>query len=160
MTQTKKARKGLKSATNKTQKTKQKKSISKSWEKFGNICSAKNNHCVKIGTPAAFNIIKNEMTRDKEWYKRVKFLAGIGPRGTARNNVKSKWRDKMKALLNEKKRNNNDNNDDDVLRNKNKKLYKFWSDLADIKQSVFIYKDKSHKIIKKNIKEEQEKAGK
>ena len=48
--------------------------------------------------------------------------------------------------------------EDDILRNKNKKLHKFWSDLANSKHSVFIYKDKSHKIIKKNIKEEQEKA--
>jgi hypothetical protein len=52
----------------------------------------------------------------------------------------------------------NDVDDSDVIRNKNKKLYKFWLDLADTKHSVFIYSDKSHKIIRKNIKEEQEKA--
>lgn len=51
-----------------------------------------------------------------------------------------------------------DVDDSDVIRNKNKKLYKFWLDLADTKHSVFIYSDKSHKIIRKNIKEEQEKA--
>jgi hypothetical protein len=44
------------------------------------------------------------------------------------------------------------------IRNKNKKLYKFWLDLANTKHSVFIYNDKSHKIIRKNIKEEQEMA--
>ena len=44
------------------------------------------------------------------------------------------------------------------IRNKNKKLYKFWLDLANTKHSVFIYNDKSYKIIRKNIKEEQEKA--
>jgi hypothetical protein len=52
----------------------------------------------------------------------------------------------------------NDVDDSDIIRNKNKKLYKFWLDLADTKHSVFIYNDKSHKIIRKNIKEEQEKA--
>jgi len=54
---------------------------------------------------------------------------------------------------------NVDNVDDsDIIRNKNKKLYRFWLDLANTKHSVFIYNDKSHKIIRKNIKEEQEKA--
>ena len=48
--------------------------------------------------------------------------------------------------------------DDDAIRNKNKKLYKFWSDLADSKNGVFIYKDNSHKMIKKNLREEQVKA--
>jgi hypothetical protein len=52
-----------------------------------------------------------------------------------------------------------DNVDDsDIIRNKNKKLYKFWLGLANTKHSVFIYNDKSYKIIRKNIKEEQEKA--
>jgi hypothetical protein len=46
----------------------------------------------------------------------------------------------------------------DTIELKNKKLYKFWLDLADSNHSVFIYNDKSHKIIKKNIREEQEKA--
>jgi hypothetical protein len=48
----------------------------------------------------------------------------------------------------------------DIIRNKNKKLYKFWLDLANTKHSVFIYSDKSYKIIRKNIKEEQEKSEK
>jgi hypothetical protein len=51
-----------------------------------------------------------------------------------------------------------DVDDSDIIRNKNKKLYKFWLDLANTKHSVFIYNDKSHKIIRKNIKEEQEMA--
>jgi len=46
----------------------------------------------------------------------------------------------------------------DTIELKNKTLYKFWLDLADSNHSVFIYNDKSHKIIKKNIREEQEKA--
>jgi hypothetical protein len=54
----------------------------------------------------------------------------------------------------------NDVDDSDIIRNrnKNKKLYKFWLDLANTKHSVFIYNDKSHKIIRKNIREEQERA--
>lgn len=52
----------------------------------------------------------------------------------------------------------NDVDDSDIIRNKNKKLYNFWLDLANTKHSVFIYNDKSYKIIRKNIKEEQEKA--
>jgi hypothetical protein len=52
----------------------------------------------------------------------------------------------------------NDVDDNDIIRNKNKKLYRFWLDLANTKHSVFIYNDKSYKIIRKNIKEEQETA--
>jgi len=48
--------------------------------------------------------------------------------------------------------------DMDTIRNANKKLHKFWTDLADTKHSIFIYKNKSYKIIRKNIREEQEKA--
>ena len=51
-----------------------------------------------------------------------------------------------------------DVDDSDIIRNKNKKLYKFWLDLANTKHSVFIYNDKSYKIIRKNVKEAQEKA--
>jgi hypothetical protein len=48
--------------------------------------------------------------------------------------------------------------DMDTIRNANKKLHKFWMDLANTKHSIFIYKNKSYKIIRKNIREEQEKA--
>jgi hypothetical protein len=48
--------------------------------------------------------------------------------------------------------------DMDTIRNANKKLHKFWTDLADTKHSIFIYKNKNYKIIRKNIREEQEKA--
>ena len=50
------------------------------------------------------------------------------------------------------------NTDMDTIRNANKKLHKFWTDLADTKHSIFIYKNKNYKIIRKNIREEQEKA--
>jgi hypothetical protein len=48
--------------------------------------------------------------------------------------------------------------DMDTIRNANKKLHTFWMDLANTKHSIFIYKNKSYKIIRKNIREEQEKA--
>jgi hypothetical protein len=51
-----------------------------------------------------------------------------------------------------------DVDNDNIIRNKNKKLYKFWLDLANTKHSVFVYNDKKYKIIRKNIGEEQEKA--
>ena len=43
-----------------------------------------------------------------------------------------------------------DVDDSDIIRNKNKKLYRFWLDLANTKHSVFIYNDKSYKIIFSN----------
>jgi len=48
--------------------------------------------------------------------------------------------------------------DMDTIRNANKKLHRFWMDLANTKHSIFIYKNKSYKIIRRNIREEQEKA--
>ena len=51
-----------------------------------------------------------------------------------------------------------DSDDSDIIRNKNKKLYSFWLGLANTKHSVFIYNNKSYKIIRKNVKEAQEKA--
>ena len=51
-----------------------------------------------------------------------------------------------------------DSDDSDIIRNKNKKLYSFWLGLANTKHSVFIYNDKSYKIIRKNVKEAQEMA--
>jgi len=51
-----------------------------------------------------------------------------------------------------------DSHDSDIIRNKNKKLYSFWLGLANTKHSVFIYNNKSYKIIRKNVKEAQEKA--
>lgn len=39
----------------------------------------------------------------------------------------------------------------DIIRNKNKKLYDFWLDLANTKHSVFVYNDKSYKMIRKRF---------
>lgn len=67
---------------------------------------------------------------------------------------------KDKIITNKKIQNMDMNMDMDMdtIRNANKKLHKFWMDLANTKYSIFIYKNKSYKIIRKNIKEEQEKA--
>ena len=48
--------------------------------------------------------------------------------------------------------------EEDNIRSKNKRLYHFWSDLANTKYSVFIYNDKSYKIIRNDIREQQEQA--
>ena len=65
---------------------------------------------------------------------------------------------KDKIITNKEIQNTDMNTDMDTIRNANKKLHKFWMDLADTKHSIFIYKNKSYKIIRKNIREEQEKA--
>jgi hypothetical protein len=65
---------------------------------------------------------------------------------------------KDKIITNKKIQNMDVNADMDTIRNANKKLHKFWMDLADTKHSIFIYKNKSYKIIRKNIREQQEKA--
>jgi hypothetical protein len=65
---------------------------------------------------------------------------------------------KDKIITNKEIQNMDVNADMDIIRNANKKLHKFWTDLADTKHSIFIYKNKSYKIIRKNIREEQEKA--
>jgi hypothetical protein len=48
--------------------------------------------------------------------------------------------------------------EEDNIRSKNKRLYHFWLDLANTKYSVFIYNDKSYKIIRNDIREQQEQA--
>ena len=48
--------------------------------------------------------------------------------------------------------------EEDNIRSKNKRLYHFWYDLANTKYSVFIYNDKSYKIIRNDIREQQEQA--
>ena len=48
--------------------------------------------------------------------------------------------------------------EEDNIISKNKRLYHFWLDLANTKYSVFIYNDKSYKIIRNDIREQQEQA--
>ena len=59
------------------------------WGKFGSVYSPHKQHYVRLGTSTSFNVIKNELTRDKEWMKRVTFM-------TKRN---GKFSDKLKKLF-------------------------------------------------------------
>ena len=59
------------------------------WGKFGSVYSPIKQHYVRLGTSTSFNVIKNELSRDKEWTKRVTFMA-------KRN---GKFSDKLKTLL-------------------------------------------------------------
>ena len=59
------------------------------WGKFGSVYSPKRKHYVRLGSPQSFNVIKNELVRDKEWYKRVKFMI----------KRKSEFSNKLKTLL-------------------------------------------------------------
>ena len=99
----------------------------------------------------------------------TKFMLGTKKKGNDGNmwkiikikNGTKRWLKMSSVTLKNKTKHTqhvNDVDDSDIIRNKNKKLYKFWLDLANTKHSVFIYNDKSYKIIRKNIKEEQEKA--
>ena len=99
----------------------------------------------------------------------TKFMLGTKKKGNDGNMLKiikikngtKRWLKMSSVTLKNKTKHAqhvNDVDDSDIIRNKNKKLYKFWLYLANTKHSVFIYNDKSYKIIRKNIKEEQEKA--
>ena len=99
----------------------------------------------------------------------TKFMLGTKKKGNDGNmwkiikikNGTKRWLKMSSVTLKNKTKHTqhvNDVDDSDIIRNKNKKLYKFWLDLANTKHSVFIYNDKSYKIIRKNIKEAQEKA--
>jgi hypothetical protein len=50
------------------------------WGKFGSVYSPKLKHYIRIGGTPSFNVIRDELERDEEWYERVKFMAyGRGP---------------------------------------------------------------------------------
>ena len=57
--------------------------------KNGQCLQSKKKHYLRLGTSESFNVIRDELVRDKEWYKRVKFMA-------KREGVFS---DKLKTLL-------------------------------------------------------------
>tara|TARA_B100001057_G_scaffold490610_1_gene579223 strand:- start:267 stop:668 length:402 start_codon:yes stop_codon:yes gene_type:complete len=59
------------------------------WGKLGSVYSPKKKHYLRLGTSESFNVIRDELVRDKEWYKRVKFM-------TKRGGV---FGDKLKTLL-------------------------------------------------------------
>jgi len=50
------------------------------WGVYGSVYSPKRQHYVRIGGTLSFNVIRDELERDEEWYERVKFMAyGRGP---------------------------------------------------------------------------------
>ena len=112
---------------------------------------------------------KTLKTRNGPSSSATKFMLGTKKKGNDGNmwkiikikNGTKRWLKMSSVTLKNKTKHAqhvNDVDDSDIIRNKNKKLYKFWLYLANTKHSVFIYNDKSYKIIRKNIKEEQEKA--
>lgn len=48
------------------------------WGKLGSVYSPKKKHYLRLGTSESFNVIRDELVRDKEWHKRVKFMAKRG----------------------------------------------------------------------------------
>lgn len=59
------------------------------WGKLGSVYSPKKKHYLRLGTSESFNVIRDELVRDKEWHKRVKFMAKRG----------GVFGDKLKTLL-------------------------------------------------------------
>jgi hypothetical protein len=47
----------------------------KIWGIYGSVFSSKHNHYVRLGSPLAFTVIRDELTRDEEWYRRIKFMS-------------------------------------------------------------------------------------
>ena len=118
---------------------------------------------LKIRKGPSYSAIKySEGTKKKgndgNMWKIVKTKKGT-KRWLKISNVKSNNKPSNKTIKSSTKHTQDVDNVFNII-NKNKKLYKFWLDLANTKHSVFIYNDKSYKIIRKNIKEEQEKAEK
>ena len=116
---------------------------------------------LKIRKGPSYSAIKySEGTKKKgndgNMWKIVKTKKGT-KRWLKISNVKSNNKPSNKTIKSSTKHTQDVDNVFNII-NKNKKLYKFWLDLANTKHSVFIYNDKSYKIIRKNIKEEQEKA--
>jgi hypothetical protein len=73
----------------KAKTVKNKSGKNKIWGHLGSVWSPKKKHYVRLGTSSALSVIRNELVRDKEWYKRVRFMA-------KRNND---FGNKLKALL-------------------------------------------------------------
>lgn len=74
-----------------SQHSKTKKNTSKFgvWGKFGFVYSPKRKTYIRLGTNESFNVLQNELTRDNEWYKRVKLMS-------KKNNI---FGNKLKTLL-------------------------------------------------------------
>ena len=74
--------KSLKSKKSKSKSLKSKKSKSKSlkskdlvWGKIGYVYSPLKKKYIRLGTNNSYNVIKNELKRDNEWIKRVKYMS-------------------------------------------------------------------------------------
>lgn len=61
----------------------------KIWGNFGRVYSPKKNKYLILGSTASFNVIRDELVRDKEWYNRVKYMA----------KRQNKFGEKLKNLL-------------------------------------------------------------
>jgi hypothetical protein len=69
--------KSLKSKKSKSKSLKSKKSKSKDlvWGKIGYVYSPLKKKYIRLGTNDSYNVIKNELKRDNEWIKRVKYMS-------------------------------------------------------------------------------------
>ena len=61
----------------------------KIWGNFGRVYSPKKNKYLILGSTASFNVIRDELVRDKEWYNRVKYMS----------KRKNEFGEKLKNLL-------------------------------------------------------------
>ena len=61
----------------------------KIWGNFGRVYSPKKNKYLILGSTASFNVIRDELVRDKEWHNRVKYMS----------KRKNEFGEKLKNLL-------------------------------------------------------------
>lgn len=61
----------------------------KIWGNLGRVYSPKKNKYLILGSTASFNVIRDELVRDKEWYNRVKYMS----------KRKNEFGEKLKNLL-------------------------------------------------------------
>jgi hypothetical protein len=73
----------------KKSKTNYKQNDNITWGNFGKVYSYSQKKFIRLGTITAFNVIKNELTRNSLWFKAIKFMA-------KKNNS---WSNKLKTLL-------------------------------------------------------------
>lgn len=86
-----KKRKRFRSRSKNTIKRKSysKKMKNKIWGKFGSVWSPKRKHYIRLGSSSSISVIKNELKRNLEWKKRVRYMA----------RKEGKFADKLKELL-------------------------------------------------------------
>jgi hypothetical protein len=61
----------------------------KIWGYYGSVFSYKHNHYFRLGSPQAFSVIRDELTRDEEWYQRMDYMA----------KREGEWAKKIRTLL-------------------------------------------------------------